>query len=232
MTLKVIGAGLGRTGTMSLKLALEQLGLGPCYHMSEVFSQARRSIPLWVEAVHGRADWNAIFEGFSSTTDYPAAAFWDEIAGHFPEAKVILTTRDPVSWFRSVHSTIMSPDSRERFAGSPVGEMMARIYEPFGDGIDDEQSMIAAFNRHSQQVIDTIAPERLLVFQSSEGWEPLCKFLGAPVPDVAYPRVNTTEDMHAVHATMARLDSPGDPMETFGKTFIGYMKERSLDPRG
>ena len=101
MTLKVIGAGLGRTATFSLKFALEHLGFGPCYHMSEVFAGARRNIGLWLDVVAGRPDWDALFEGFQSTTDYPACSYWRELADHYPDAKVILTVRDPDSWFDS-----------------------------------------------------------------------------------------------------------------------------------
>ena len=230
MTLRVIGAGLGRTGTMSLKIALEHLGLGPCYHMTEVFAAARRNIPLWTDAVHGRPDWDAIFEGFTSTTDYPAAAFWQEITAHYPEARVILPTRDPASWFRSVHTTIMSPEGRARFEGTPAREMMARIYAPFGNGIDDEASMVAAFMKHEKEVTESIAPERLFLFRSSDGWEPLCAFLGVAVPSEPYPRVNTTEDMQAVHAAMQDMERTGEPLEEFGKTFIGYMKGRAFAP--
>ncbi|HEX7236426.1 MAG TPA: sulfotransferase, partial [Gammaproteobacteria bacterium] len=109
MALKVIGAGLGRTATFSLKFALEHVGLGPCYHMSEVFAGARRNVPLWLDVVRGKPDWDAVFEGFASTTDYPACTYWRELAAFYPNAKVILTVRDADSWFDSVTETIFSP---------------------------------------------------------------------------------------------------------------------------
>src|SRR6478735_8486303 len=105
MALKVIGAGLGRTGTLSLKLALEHIGFGPCYHMSEMFGAMRRAMPLWLAAGHGRADWDAIFEGYRATTDYPGCTYWRELVAAYPEARVILTTRDPDGWFDSVSAT-------------------------------------------------------------------------------------------------------------------------------
>src|SRR5512134_1982263 len=108
MALQVIGAGLGRTATLSLKFALEHLGFGPCYHMAEVFAGARRNIPLWLDVVQGKPSWNAVFEGYKSTTDYPACTYWRELAAFYPEAKVVLTTRDPDSWFESVSETIFS----------------------------------------------------------------------------------------------------------------------------
>ena len=106
-----------RTATLSLKFALEHLGLGPCYHMSEVFAAARRNVPLWLQAVHGKPNWDALFDGFTSTTDYPACTYWRELADHYPGAKVILTVRDPDSWFDSVSETIFSEQMQGR---SPV----------------------------------------------------------------------------------------------------------------
>src|SRR5205085_6684689 len=103
MGLQVIGAGLGRTGTMSLKLALEHLGFGPCYHMAEVLVQARRNLPLWLDVIHGKPDWDEVFAGFGASADYPACTYWRELAARYPEAKVILTLRDADDWFDSVN---------------------------------------------------------------------------------------------------------------------------------
>ena len=95
MALEVIGAGLGRTGTLSLKLALEHIGLGKCYHMSEMIAHLRTHLPLWVAAAKGQPQWDAIFDGYRSSTDYPGCMFWRELVAKYPDAKVILTTRDP-----------------------------------------------------------------------------------------------------------------------------------------
>jgi len=122
MSLKIIGAGLGRTGTASLKLALEQLDFGPCYHMGEVMVNIEQRAPLWVEASKGNADWEAIFDGYQSATDFPSCSFWREQMAYYPEAKVILSTRSAESWFDSVNGTIMSPDATKWLESSPMVE--------------------------------------------------------------------------------------------------------------
>ena len=114
MALEVIGAGLGRTATFSLKFALEHIGFGPCHHMSEVFADARRQIPLWIQAGRGNPDWDAIFDRFRSATDYPACSHWRALAKYYPQAKFILTERGADSWFKSVSETIFSPESARR----------------------------------------------------------------------------------------------------------------------
>ena len=127
MPLKVIGAGVGRTATFSLKFALEHLGLGPCYHMSEVFAGARRNIPLWLDVVNGKPDWETTFDGFRSTTDYPACTYWRQLADHYPDAKVVLTVRDSDNWFDSVSQTIFSEKMHRSLAGSPAEAMMKGV---------------------------------------------------------------------------------------------------------
>ncbi len=112
MALEVIGAGLGRNATFSTKFALERLGFGPCHHMSEVFANASRQVPLWIEAGKGDPDWDAIFDGFRATTDHPGCNYWRQLADRYPSAKVVLTVRDPDSWFESVSETIYSPGCR------------------------------------------------------------------------------------------------------------------------
>ena len=183
MALKVIGAGLGRTATFSLKFALEHIGLGPCYHMSEVFAGMRRNVPLWLDAVHGKPDWDAIFEGYQSTTDYPACSYWRELAEYYPAAKVILTVRDAESWFESVSETIFSPKMQGPLEGTPIGAMMKGvIFDAFGERVNDRAFMTNWFTRRNQEVIDALPAERLLVFSPKEGWGPLCEFLGVAVP--------------------------------------------------
>jgi hypothetical protein len=194
MPLQVIGAGLGRTGTMSLKLALEELGFGPCYHMSEV-AGGNGAFPLWVEAAKGNADWEKIFEGYSSTTDYPACSFWRALAAFYPDAKVILSLRDPVKWFESVNTTIFSSEMSAHLTGSPMQEFFEKcVWAGFGARITDKDFMVEAFNRHNEAVMREIPEERLLVYETGQGWKPLCEFLGVPVPASAYPRANTRED--------------------------------------
>lgn len=201
MTLKVIGAGLGRTGTMSLKLALEQLGFGPCYHMTEVFKnpQAPR---WWIEAAEGRPAWEKIFEGYAATVDWPNATFYAELADHYPQAKVILTERDPEAWFRSTQATIFADG-----AAPPIpdfAEMNEKVIRRLFDGrMHDHDHVIGVYLRHNAEVRRRIPAERLLVYDVAEGWEPLCRFLGVDVPQAPMPKVNSTEEFQAARAARA-----------------------------
>ena len=191
MALKIIGAGLGRTGTLSLKLALEHLGFDRCYHMSELLANMRSHLPLWIESAKGNPQWDTIFEGYHSTTDYPGCMFWRELAAKYPEAKIILTVRDPDKWFESGAATVFSPEHRARLEGDP---MIAEFGELEGS-VGDRKKMVDYFNAWNQSVIDETPPERLLVYRAGEGWEPLCGFLGVPVPPEPYPQVNSREEM-------------------------------------
>ena len=200
MSLQVIGAGLPRTGTWSQKVALEQLGFGPCYHMSEALEQPNHWA-LWETAAAGGAvDWHALFEGWGSTTDAPGCNHYRELAAVYPDAKVVLSVRDPEKWFASTQNTILTPGvAAMHTARGTIG-----MVEAHGWGTDprlrDKAYMLDRFQRHRDEVIATIPAERLLVFDTAEGWAPLCKFLGRPVPDTPFPRINTTEDFTAMIA--------------------------------
>jgi hypothetical protein len=197
MTLQVIGVGLGRTGTMSLKLALERLGLGPCYHMAELMMNPERT-PLWIAAADGKPDWEAVFAGYSSTTDYPACIYWRELAAAYPKAKLILTKRDKDKWFESTQATIFSEAMTARIVGSPVEPFFHKtVWRDFGKRIHDRAFMTAYFEEHNATVEAEVAKKRLLVYDVAQGWEPLCKFLGVPVPDSPFPKVNSREEMQA-----------------------------------
>ena len=194
MPLSVIGAGFGRTGTMSLKIALEQLGIGPCYHMSEVFKNPAAP-GYWEAAADGKpVDWEEVFAGYRSTVDWPSATFYKELADAYPDAKVILTVRDPEAWFTSTQATIFASRIFED-ATSDWGRMVLKVV---GDLFDREMSnkakLIDVYNRHNETVQRVIPAERLLVYDLSEGWDPLCSFLGVPVPDEPMPNTNSTED--------------------------------------
>lgn len=233
MALKVIGAGLGRNATFSLKFALEHIGFGPCYHMSEVFAQARRSIPLWLDVIEGKPDWDAIFEGFQSTTDYPACSYWRELAVYYPEAKVVLTTRDPDSWFDSVSETIFSPRMMDSLRGTPQEVFMnGTIFSAFDGKVTDRAFMTDWYVKRNQEVIDTLPPERLLVFHPKDGWEPLCEFLGATVPAQPFPRVNSRDELlHASdHASDDEQGIPSSPeaAEAFGKAYIEELRAKAF----
>lgn len=194
MGLRLIGAGFGRTGTASLKLALEQIGYGPCYHMLEVFAHMEH-VPLWVDAGKGNPDWDTIFDGYQSTVDFPGCTHWRVLMKKYPKAKVLLSTRDPGRWFDSVHETIMSPRTVEYTTQSPLFEMMkTNIYDLFDGRLNDRQYMIECYERHVQEVTSTVPKDRLLVFEAKMGWEPLCAFLNAKVPTTPYPHVNTKDD--------------------------------------
>lgn len=198
MALKIIGAGMGRTGTASLKVALEALGLGPCYHMTEVLKHPEFT-RHWIAAAEGRPDWDRTFEGYAATVDNPGCNFWRELAAHYPAARVILTVRDPGQWFESTNETIHSADFAGFMKHSPFGDMIQKtMWDRMGNRMQDRAHMTAFFERHSADVIAALPPERLLVYRVSEGWEPLCAFLGVPVPDQPFPRINSREETRAL----------------------------------
>jgi hypothetical protein len=192
--MQVIGAGVGRTGTFSLKLAINRLGFGPCHHMEAVMANMPVQVPLWSDALGGRADWRAIYDGFGSAVDWPTASFFRELAGAYPDAKFILTHRDPQTWADSFGETIHKAlDMRD---GAPPDkkawlEMAYGVIAGCGfpAGLDRD-SLAAAFIAHNEAVKATIPAGRLLVYQVKEGWEPLCAFLDVPVPDEPFPRTN------------------------------------------
>ena len=192
MPLEIVGAALGRTGTNSLKLALEELGFGPCHHMFEVRDNPEQ-LPYWQAAARGELpDWDDVFADYRACVDWPSARFWREIAAHYPDAKVLLTLRDADKWFASVHATIYpvieSWPTREPGHFRDTMEMAAEIIikQTFDGRLDDRA--------HGEEVRRSIAPERLLAYDVAQGWDPLCAFLEVPVPDVAFPRTNTSDE--------------------------------------
>jgi len=212
MPLSVIGAGLGRTGTASIKLALEQLGLGPCYHMTEVLRQPEH-IDHWLAATAGRPDWDTIFHGYTACVDYPACTYWRELAAWSPDARIVLSVRPPESWFESVNLTIMSPRIRSMVAGTPFEAMnRAAIWDTIDGSLDDRTAMVRHFERHVAAVRRDAPADRLLEFDVREGWEPLCSFLDVPVPGTPFPRVNRREEFAGMLAAMqAEHEAGADP---------------------
>lgn len=201
MTLSVIGAGFGRTGTMSLKLALEQLGVGRCYHMIEVF-KIPEAPQQWLDAAEGRpVDWNTVFKGFGATVDWPSATYYRQLADFYPKAKVILSLRDSNAWFESTQATIFARDFSQ--APNPIfGKMATRVIgDLFENRMHDREKVISVYEQHNAEVQRVIPPERLLVYDVAEGWDPLCRFLGLPVPDGPLPNVNSREEFAARLAT-------------------------------
>ena len=197
-TLRIIGAGVGRTGTHSLKLALEHLGFGPCHHMEEVIKNPPVNVPIWAAAVEGKPDWEAAYKGYNSAVDWPTAAFWRELAEAYPKAKVILTVRSAESWYNSFSQTIFAlVGSRDKAPPpmQPLLDMAIGVIKKTGFGGKSSQTdLMKAFDDHVIAVKASIPPDRLLVFEVKEGWEPLCKFLGLPVPSMAFPATNKKEE--------------------------------------
>jgi len=198
--LSVIGAGFGRTGTLSLKAALEKLGFDPCYHMLELRSHPTHA-ERWSAAADGAdIDWDDLFGGYRAAVDWPACAFWRELSIQYPEAKLLLTLRDPERWYESVMNTIYQAMTRT----PPVADAradaqlaMARkivVEQTFEGRLDDRAHAIGVFERHCDEVQATIPADRLLVYQVSEGWGPLCAFLDRPLPEEPFPRTNSSEE--------------------------------------
>ena len=199
MGLSVIGAGYGRTGTLSLKAALEQLGYDKCHHMIEVISRPGEA-DKWMAAIDAPSvDWDELFKGFRACVDWPACHFYQSLAQYYPDAKVILTIRDPAEWYQSMSATTLSV-IRPRLADPKIKNLGTELVvkSAFEGNIDDEAHAIKIFQRHTQEVIDSVSPERLLVYQVREGWAPLCDFLGQPIPDTPFPRVNGREEFHDI----------------------------------
>ncbi len=198
MTLSVIGVGVGRTGTYSLKLALNEIGVGPCHHMEEVLLNMPVQLPLWSAAVSGNTDWPKIYAGYNSAVDWPTARFYQDLASEFPEAKFVLTVRDPKRWVDSFGETIYKLISDRDEAPQELQAWLDMVVEVtaqtgFPLGLDRDQ-LRQAFLSHNQAVQDAIPAHRLLVFEVKDGWKPLCDFLGIAKPDGAFPRTNQREE--------------------------------------
>ena len=192
MALLLIGAGFGRTGTMSMKAALETLELGPCHHMVEVNNKPEQR-DIWRAIAAGKSqDWDTAFAGYKSAVDWPSAFFWRELSQYYPQAKILLTVRTAESWYTSMTNTIFpliatSADTD----GVAVKLIRERV---FGDVLDDKAYAIAIFEQHIAEVQASFDDERLLTYTVGDGWEPLCRFLGTAVPDIPFPSSNSTEE--------------------------------------
>ena len=202
MTISLIGAGYGRTGTLSLKSALETLGYNKCHHMIEVIHNPGEP-DKWLRAIDAEdVNWGSLLEGYEATVDWPACHFYQELADYYPKAKVLLSIRDPLEWFESMSATTLSV-IRKRMQTSDPGQpknlgIELVVNAAFRGEIDDAGHAIRMFNQHTKEVMDTIDPDRLLIYDIREGWEPLCLFLGKPVPDTAFPRVNSRAEFEDI----------------------------------
>ncbi len=197
----VIGVGFGRTGTLSLKAALEQLGLGPCMHMIPLLGDGERAT-LFRKAAEGDADsLDAAMEGCRSTVDWPGTFFWRELVAAHPDAKVVLTVRDPQTWYDSAYRTIYRAASGPvppGVAPSALEMTHAVVWDGTFDGrFADRGFAVRVFEEHNAEVRRTVPAGRLLEFEVGQGWEPLCAFLGRPVPGTPFPRLNDAQTFRA-----------------------------------
>ncbi len=201
--MKVIGAGFGRTGTMTLKAALEELGADPCYHMIEVLWGDTSRLPLWQAAASGEdTDWERLFEGFEATVDWPGCTFYEPLMEVFPDAKVLLTVRDPEAWYESAKSSIYAAliagrngELAEGTQEPPSTEAFQMISTLIWEGtfhgrFEEKDYAIEVFNRHIEDVKSKVPPERLVVHDIKDGWRPLARMLDVPEPDTPFPRLN------------------------------------------
>lgn len=198
MALEVIGPGFGRTGTSSLKTALEHLGFGPAHHMFEV-RDTPSQLPHWQALARGeKPNWNTVFAGYRSQVDWPGARYWRELAAFYPDAKVILTVRDPDEWYDSVEATILKLMDQRGQIGDPhvsgLVDMAHALIEigEFDGHMRNRDHAIGVFNKRIDDVKREIPASRLLVLDVAEGWEPLCHFLGCEVPAISFPRLNSS----------------------------------------
>jgi hypothetical protein len=209
---KVIGVGFGRTGTMSLKAALEQLGAGPCFHMIELImgERSEQALEQWVKVAAGEQDWAEVFDGWESTVDWPAAARWREICDAFPDARVLLNVREFDGWYTSMENTIRAakvtpPDQLQQDANRPLpnpalwGVIDTLIWTgDFQDRFEDRDWVAQMYERRIEEVKAAIGPERLTVWQLGvDGWEPLAAMLGVPAPQEPFPRLHDTAEFRA-----------------------------------
>lgn len=227
--MRVIGVGFGRTGTASLKVALERLGYGPCYHMLAVLEKPSRArgwlaAAKAVEAADGAVDppWEEIFDGFDSTLDWPGVAFWRELVEAYPDARVVLTVRDPYRWHRSMDATILRAlrQARHPVLG-PLMRLGGRLRPDMGAFFEMTERLVLRrsfrgdlgggaerfarlFDEHTAEVIATVPADRLLVFEVADGWKPLCDFLGTTPPDEPFPHVNDQQEFARVSGEQRR----------------------------
>lgn len=210
--MKVIGVGFGRTGTMSLKAALERLGAGPCFHMIDLIVGEDRDalIPKWVDVADGAPDWQDVFDGFEATVDWPAAARWREICDAFPDASVLLNVREFEPWYKSMENTIRAakvtpPEDLQQDANRPppnplLWQVIDRlIWEgDFQGRFEDKDWVREMYDARIAEIKATIAPERLTVWELGvDGWEPLAAMLGVEVPDEPFPRLHDTAEFRS-----------------------------------
>ena len=206
MALKVIGAGFGRTGTLSLKSALVALGFVKTHHMENVMTNSQQ-IDLWHEIASGKPpQWDAVYNGYQAAVDFPSSAYYKELLAHYPDARVVLTVRDFDSWYRSAASTIHAVGGAFPGWFKTLVPRFGKVFEMvdlaiwqglFGGRFEDKDHARKVFEQHIEAVKAHVPANQLLVYQVKEGWQPLCDFLGCDVPSEAFPHVNDTAAFHS-----------------------------------
>lgn len=194
--MKVIGAGYGRTGTLSLKAGLEQVLGGRCYHMETIVHDARQLDlwSAWARSPDDLPDLDAMLDGFVAAVDAPMCFYWEELLARHPDARVVLTVRDPDRWVESFQALM-----RANFQGIWMALFSSR-YRAFAGfsrtmgqrfvGSLRRERLIETFHRHNERVRAVVPADRLLEFEVKQGWAPLCAFLDVPVPDGPFPHLN------------------------------------------
>ena len=212
MSLKIIGAGFGRTGTLSTCTALNSLGY-PCYHMFEIIENKENKghLEFWNDVANAPAgeqhNWDQVFKKYTATVDNPGCCVWRELLEAYPEAKVLVTLhpRGPEAWYESTMDTIYFTESMWQFKflrlftpfAKKMGNMTSRlIWQRSHKGtMENKEAAIARYNEHIEEIKEAVPADRLLIFKVTEGWEPLCEFLGEEVPDTEFPNVNDREEI-------------------------------------
>lgn len=205
MSFDVIVAGYGRTGTLSIKAALEELGYKPCWHIEDMTRRHGRSespLRLWQQlAEGGRMDWTKLLDGFRAGSDFPLCFYYRELMECFPTARVILTVREPFAWAQSMQAlwrhfrTITAQPAMAAGPGAVWRQTMERLVWSRFPNLHDAGALAAAFTAHEADVRRTVPSERLLVFDVRQGWEPLCDFLGEAAPAIPFPRLNDRSEL-------------------------------------
>lgn len=211
MALEIIGAGFGRTGTHSLKIALETLGFGPCHHMCEIRKDPD-SLKYWLNAQQGKpVDWQEVFRDYKSQVDWPGALYWRHLADAFPTAKIILTLRDPESWLESIINTIYPSlvNGRKKYSDTHQQMVSQMAYDSvfmglFKGTLADKEYAMSVYREHVETVRKKIPKNRLLEYHAGDGWAPLCQFLNCEVPDIPFSQGNTEADFKANMQSMGQ----------------------------
>jgi hypothetical protein len=198
MDLRVIGAGLPRTGTASLRIALGELLGGYVYHMREILGHPFDLGDVWNQALAGATpDWNQLYDGYVAAVDWPTSLFWRELCEAYPDALVLLSVRDTAeTWWHSTDETILPYARMALDPGWDSGCGLVDLLERFTGSVewDDPARMVSTYERHNAEVRQAVPRDRLLEWQATQGWAPLCRALDVAVPEMPFPWVNRSSE--------------------------------------